>query len=85
MDPNFVAAVLTSAAPQDRDRHPMHLEREMVTYRPARTHPPRSWAVAPRPRIGRLLIATGTHLQGSVLPPGSSPLDNSILGEEAGH
>lgn len=76
MDPNLLQATLRScASSMSYDRHPQHLEREMVAYnRSSREH--RSWTVSIRRRSGAALIVFGEHLQGTAPSAHSDQLAN---------
>jgi hypothetical protein len=62
MDPNVVNALLHQPHAIDRDRHSLHLERELVAYKPTGTDSPPSWAAAMRRWTGAGLIHLGQRL-----------------------
>jgi hypothetical protein len=67
VDPNLVHATTADylATSRRRDRHPLHLEREMVVYKPANARLRHAWAMALRRRSGAGLILLGERLQGT--------------------
>lgn len=70
MDPNFVQATLSGyfASAHDRDRHPLHLEREMVVYKPADRGAHRSWMTSMRFWMGAGFIRFGERIGRKPVP-----------------
>ena len=70
MDPNFVQATLSGyfAGSHRRDRHPLHLEREMVVYKPTGDGWRRSWTTAMRRWTGAGLILLGERIGQNPVP-----------------
>jgi hypothetical protein len=64
MDPNLMQATIYHFDDNDRDRYPLHLERELVVYKPTRTGFRQLWTGSMRRRSGARLIRLGQRLQG---------------------
>lgn len=77
MDPTFIQATLSGsfASSHDRDRHQLHLEREMVVYTPADRGSHRSWMTVPRIRIGAGFILLGERIGQKHAP---EPADTAV-------
>lgn len=77
MDHNFLRATLLShqVSSVERDRHPLHLEREMVLYKPAGAHPRRSRMTVMRRWAGARLVLLGQRLQTA---PSTEPLTDPV-------
>jgi hypothetical protein len=77
MDPNLVQATLSGyfASSHNRDRHPLHLEREMVVYKSADRGSHRSWMTAMRRWTGAGFILLGERIGQK---PGPEPADTAV-------